>query len=169
MTTTSVFINTFTHSVAYVTDKMLASLKNIIKMSGLHPGRFVGQWLVLEEGIKVWLKSRHLSILILEIFNPATNKLAVRWDIGVRYSSASDDDGTFWTDPEAIKIAIMKAGAVPSTCSYAVIAILEPGFQQVNGWGTTTLRSTEGHVKFSVGTTIAANPVATDLSYWKPK
>lgn len=41
---TFVVVNTYTHSVTYVTDKMLMSLKEIIRCSGLSPEKFVTDW-----------------------------------------------------------------------------------------------------------------------------
>jgi len=67
---TSVSVNTFTHSTAYVTDKMLSSLKWIIFWSGLDHDKLTRNWASLELGIKTWLRSRHLERVTLEIYLP---------------------------------------------------------------------------------------------------
>ena len=49
---------------------------------------------------------------MLEIFNPTTDALIVRWDIDIVYSWSSGD-GSFWTDTEQLKYHIRKAGLAP--------------------------------------------------------
>ena len=41
---TSVVVNTYTHSVTYVAENILKSLKDIIRLSGLDPTKFIGEW-----------------------------------------------------------------------------------------------------------------------------
>lgn len=86
MSTTFVAVNTYTHSVAFVTDKMLASLKRIVSWSGLDPSKIAGDWVVLENGIRTWLGSKHLVRVVLEVFNPKTDGLVGRWDFDISYS-----------------------------------------------------------------------------------
>jgi len=167
MTTTLVSVNTYTHSVAYVTNQVLLSIKRIISWSGLDVSRFVADWREFENGIKTWLGSRHLETVVLEIFDPPTNALAVRWDFEIRYTSGSGDDGGFWADSEAIKNAIKKCGLIPSECSYRVVVTTKPEAPSVAGWTTTTLRSTDGLVRYCVGTTIDASSLASGAAYWK--
>lgn len=54
---TVVSVNTYTHSVTYVTDKLLTSIKNIVRLSGLNPAKLASDWTVLERGIKKWLEA----------------------------------------------------------------------------------------------------------------
>ena len=41
---TSVAVNTYTHSVTYVADNILKSFKDIVRLSGLDPGKLVADW-----------------------------------------------------------------------------------------------------------------------------
>jgi hypothetical protein len=167
MTSTAVSVNTFTHSVTYVTDQILLSIRRIISWSELDPAKFLGNRDVLENGVKTWLRTRDLEQAMLEIIEPITAKLLVRWDIDVRYTSNANDDGTFWADTDAIKNAIKKCGAVPSECRYRILVHLKEGATAVSGWATTTLSSTDGLKRYCVGTTIGANSVAAGTAYWK--
>src|SRR5687768_10981201 len=97
---TAVYINTRVHSVTYVTDKLLTSLKEIVRLSGLSPVKLTDDWQVLERGIKKWLETEDLEQLHLEVYNPYTNGLVGRWDLEMHYGFQGD--GTFWQDPEAI-------------------------------------------------------------------
>src|SRR5574337_1488969 len=141
---TNVYVNTYTHSVAHVTDKMLYSLKWIIIWSGLEPTKLTDQWEMLERGIKVWLQRKHLEKLILEVYNPSSGRLVGRWEFEIEYGYGSGEDGSMWLDTDSVRTAVTKAGLHPSYCSYDIIVIHTPGSPLVPGWTTTTLRSTAG-------------------------
>ena len=70
--------------------------------------------------------------MILEIYNPATDKLVTRWDIDIVYGW-SDGDGSFWTDTEQLKYAIKKAGLLPSQAKYKLMLDTKPGRPDVEG------------------------------------
>lgn len=167
MSATLVQVNTYTHTVAFVTDKMLASLKRIISWSGLNPSKLVGDWITLERGIRTWLGSKDLVRVVLEVYNPKTDALAGRWDFDISYSYGGNDDGAFWADTDAIQHAIKKCGLVPSECSYRIVVTTKPDSPDVPGWTSTTLRSTHGFVRYCIGSTIGAGELATGVAYWR--
>jgi hypothetical protein len=162
MTTVSVY--SYTHSVTYVADNILKSIKDIIRLSGLNPAKFVHDWDVNMRGIKAWLESRHLQKIVLEVYHPKTNALIVRWDVNIAYAW-SDSDGAFWTDTEQIKYSIRKAGVVPSEALYDLIAETAVGRPDVSGWHPTQYRSTSGMVRQSLGTTIRHGTLGASVSY----
>lgn len=169
MTATFVSVSTYTHSVAYLTDKMLVSLKDIVRWSGLYPSRLVNDWGVLDSGIRTWLLGEYLLAVVLEIFNPETGNLVVRWDFDIRYTFDRDDDGAFWVDTDAIQHAIKKCGLIPARCSYQIVVSTKPNSPKVPGWAPAQFRPTDGFAKHLIGTTVAANTLASGLGYWKPK
>src|ERR1043165_9190388 len=116
---TSVVINTYAHSVTYVSDNILKSLKDIIVSSGLNPTKLLDDRDVLHRGISAWLKSGHLKKVSLEIYNPKTDKLIIRWDLDIFYGYGSDD-GNFWTDTSQLRYHILKAGVAPGDALYRV-------------------------------------------------
>lgn len=160
-----VIVNTRTHSITFVTDKLLSSLKNIIRLSGLNPEKLSNDWQILERGIRRWLETEHLQELHLEVYEPRTDKLVGRWDFGIFYGFTGD--GTFWVDTDAIKYHIRKAGLWPTDCEYRIVVTNRPGRPDVEGWSTTTLRSTDGFVKQSIGTTIDGSGLRAGSSYWR--
>jgi hypothetical protein len=162
---TFVTVNTYTHSVTYVTDKMLKSLKEIIRLSGLSPDKLTSEWIVLDRGIKAWLTTKDLQRVNLEVYNPTTDKLIGRWDFDISYGFSGDS--AFWVDTEAIKYHIIKSGQWPSICDYRIVLTTKPGRPNVEGWSTTTLRSTDGFVKQGVGTTIDGSGLSTGTYYWR--
>jgi hypothetical protein len=162
----TVAVYSYTHSVVYVTDNILRSLKDIIVKSGLNPEKLTGEWAVLHRGIKAWIESKELEYVTLEIYNPADNSLITRWDVTVAYSWSSDA-GNFWTDTDQLKYAIKKAGIVPAAATYSVMVKNKPGWTAVDGWGTGSFRSTDGFVRQSLGTTVEHNGLGAATSYWR--
>lgn len=163
---TFVVVNTYTHSVTYVADKMLLSLKEIIRESGLSPEKLTDQWSTLQRGISTWLGSKHLTAVIIEVYTPGKSDLIGRWDFDISYGTAGD--GSMWVNTEDIKYHIRKAGQWPSLCAYDIIVTTKPDRPSVIGWSATTLRSTDGLVRQSIGATIDANGhVTAGASYWR--
>jgi hypothetical protein len=162
---TVVSVNTYTHSVTYVTDKLLTSIKNIVRLSGLSPAKLADDWSILERGIKTWLGTGDLEGVHLEVYNPKTDKLVGRWDFEIYYSFQGD--GSFWQDPDAIKYHILKQGLWPHECEYRVVTTTKSNRPDVTGWSRTTLRSTSGFVKQSIGTTIDGSGLLAGTGYWR--
>jgi hypothetical protein len=165
---TFVVVNTYTHSVTYVADKMLHSLHQIIRESGLNPEKLTDDWKTLQRGISTWLASRHLESVTLEVFDPGTDTLIGRWDFEIYYGTAGD--GAMWVNTEDIKYHIRKAGHWPSLCDYRIITSTKSGRPEVSGWSSTMFRSTEGFVRQSIGTTIDGNGhISAGTAYWRKK
>ena len=163
---THVSVNTYTHTVTYVTAEMMRSLKDIIRLSGLSLGNILDTWESVETAIHTWLASKALEKVTLEVYNASTDTLVVRWDFDIEYSYGSGDDGSLWADPDAIRHAIQKAGAIASTCRYE-FKLRAPNGCAVPGWGPASFRSTDGFSRYNVGTTIGTNSLASTTSYWR--
>jgi hypothetical protein len=149
-----------------MTENLLRSLKDVIRLSGLDPSKFASDWNTLHNGIKTWIESGHLNTVVLEVYNPADNSLVGRWDIAISYSYTGGD-GSFWTDTDDIRYAIKKAGVYASSCRYDVLLDNMPGAPSVAGWGTGYFRSTNGMVKQSIGTTVEASGLSGGFSYYR--
>lgn len=165
---TGVATYSYTHSVTYVADNILKSLKDIIRLSGLDPASFVTDWATYQRGIRTWLESGHLERVVLEIFHPSTNALITRWDIDIAYTWSSGD-GTFWTDTDQLKYQILKAGVLPLFAKYDLLLTTKPGRPDVDGWGNGVFRSTEGMVKQSLGLTVEHSGLGAQAGYWRQR
>jgi hypothetical protein len=159
----------YTHSVTYVADNILKSLKDIIRLSGLDPSNFVDGWSSNLLAVKTWLNTGDLERVVLEIYNPATDALITRWDIDVVYSWSSTADGSFWTDTDQLQYAIRKAGVMPSQAKYKLMLHTKQGRPDVPGWGKGSYRSTDGMVKQSLGTTVEHNGLGGQAGYWRQR
>jgi hypothetical protein len=162
---TVVSVNTYTHSVTYVTDKLLTSIKNIVRLSGLNPSKLTDEWAVLERGLTRWLNTKDLEQVHLEVYDPQNDGLVGRWDFEIYYGIQGD--GSFWQDPDAINYHIRKQGFLPKECEYRVVVTNKAGFPPVTGWSSTALRSTDGFVRQSIGTTIDGSGLSTGAGYWR--
>lgn len=163
----AVAVNTFTHSVTYVADNILKSLKDIILLSGLDVGKLVGDWDVLHAGIKKWIETQHLTCVSVEIFHPMSDELIYRWDIDMVYTWSGGDDGAVWTDTAQLRYAIQKKGLTPGQAKYRVIVDKKTGAAAVPGWSSATYRSTQGMLRQSLGTTIEHNGLGANAAYWR--
>lgn len=163
---TAVSVNTYTHSVTYVADNILKSMKDIIRLSGMDPSSFVGNWEVNLRGLAAWLNSGHLESVILEVFDPSNDALVVRWDMDIVYSYGTGDGG-FWTDTDQLRFAIRKAGLAPASARYRMLVTTKPGEPAVAGWSTGMFRSTSGMVRQSLGSTVEHNGLGASTAYWR--
>ncbi len=162
---TVVAVNTYTNTVTYVTDMLLISIKNIIRLSGLDPSKFADDWGWMERGIKTWLDTHDLEKVVLEVYEPKTDKLVGRWDFEISYGFSGDD--SFFVDPDVIKYHIRKQGVIPNICEYRILTTTRPERPDVQGWTKTIFRSTDGFVRQSIGTTIDGSGLSTSGAYWR--
>lgn len=161
-----VSVNTHSYSITHVTGELLRSLKVIILLSGLSLDKLITSWESVERAASTWLRSKTLKQVTLEVFDSRTNELVTRWDFDIDYTYSLGDDGALWADHQAIKHAILKQGAVPSTCKYE-FKMRAPGGENVPGWGACGYRSTANFTQHSVGTTIGAYGLGSSASYWR--
>ena len=160
----TVSVNTYTHSVTFVTDKMLKSLRYIITSVGLDPNKYVEKWASYELAVSTWLQSKHLRSLIIEVVSPS-GSLITRCDLTIDYTGSGD--GSMWVDTDTLKYAIAKFGAIAKDCSYDITLTTASGEPPVRGWGDGNLRSTEGFTKQNLGTVIGTQQLGAQAAYWR--
>ncbi|HEY3252168.1 MAG TPA: HORMA domain containing protein [Ignavibacteria bacterium] len=164
---TRVAVYTYANSISYVSDKILWSMRKLITMIGLDPINLVSEWSLLDKGLQTWLRSRHLVGATIEIYNKTRGSFVGRWDFDIDYTYNSGDDGEFTTDAQLIKNAIAKNVTDVKNCSYDIIFRNKPGYPKVPGFVSCNLRSTQGYVRQSLGTSISTNYLGAQLNYWR--
>lgn len=162
---TAVAVNTYTHSVTYVSDNILKSLKDIIQLIGLNPNKLIANREVLMRGLEAWLDSGHLNKVVLEIFDPSTDRLVGRWDVDIVYGWSGN--GEFWFDPDQIRYHIQKVGLAPNNVTYRIVVENRANRPSVQGWSSTSFRSTNGLVRQTLGLTINHSGLGGGFSYWR--
>ncbi len=164
----TVAVNTYTHTATYIAAKMMLTLKEIVRESGLKPENMATNWTSLEAAIAFYLRSQNLRSVKLEV-HPAgrTTELAGRWDLDINYSATNDGDGGgFWADTDLIRYSIAKAGAYPGTCGYRFLVTVASGSPDYAGWGPTSLLSTDKFTRYSIGSQIGAPGANVETYYW---
>lgn len=167
--TTGVHVNLHAYAATHVATGMLRGLRQIIRGTGLDPAYLRDRWDVLERGIAAWLRSGHLQGLILEVYDPGRRRgddLVGRFDFTIDYGYHADGDGDLWLDSDAVAFAVRKNGSYPSLCDYRVVADTSPGRPDVTGWSTTSLRSTTGFTRHSIGTAMTGGSLGAGLAYY---
>lgn len=166
---TSVAVNVTTHTSTYVATSMLRSLRRIIRDCGLSTEKMAEQWEVLEAGVATWLDSGHLEALILEVYDSSDRRddRRGRFDFNIDYRYYTDGDGALWLDPDTVRRTIIKNGSYPSSCEYRFVASTSAGRPNVPGWESTTLRSTDGFGRHTVGTAIGGGSIGASLAYYR--
>ena len=145
---------------------MLKSLKDIVRLSGMDPTKLTDEWESIHRAMRTWLDSEHLEKVVLEVYNPSTGALVLRWDIDIVYQWSSGD-GTFYTDTEQLRYHIRKSGIAPADARYDIMFKNKPGRPDVAGWGTGSFRATDGMVRQSLGSTIEHSGLGASAAYWR--
>jgi hypothetical protein len=164
MTTVSAYSHT--HTITYIADNILKSLKDIIAFSGLDPTNFVQDWDLYRRGISAWMQSGHLRTVQLEFIDSSTDTLITKWDIEIIYS-LSNDDGRFWTDTDQLRYHLKKIGLIPSQTTYRLTVLNSDGRPDVEGWSKGKSYSTDNMVRQSLGATIGCQGMGASAAYWR--
>ncbi len=165
----SVRVSTSTYAVTYVANKMVIGLKRLVVGCGLDASAIVSSWGAIEQAIDTWLKSRHLTAVVLEVWDTTRtgHPLVGRFDFDIDYGYYADGDGELWMDTSYVNGVIRKNGSFPRNCTYRVVCSVSSGAPDIQGWGNTELRSTSGLRRHSIGTTIGGGGIGAGLTYWK--
>lgn len=166
---TAVSVNTYTHTATYIAGKMMLTLKEIVRESGLSPAYLATNWVSLEGAVAFYLRDRRLVRLVLEVYpGGCPTILAGRWDLEITYADTGGDGGSFWTDTDLIRYSIAKAGTHPSTCGYRFLLSAKPG-PDYPGWSDTKFLPTDNFTRYCVGSQIGAPGANVETSYWVKK
>jgi hypothetical protein len=162
---TRTYIDTKAYSVAFLADKLMYSVKEIIRGSGLDPVKLTRQWNTLEHGITRWLGSQDLMRVSVEIFHPRKNRLIGRWDMEIIYGYGGD--GTMHSDMNPLRQMIEREGQAPEDCDYRILIVAKPTADEVNGWGDLNEYDIGQNKPRRLGYLLWAGDTAVDYSYWK--
>jgi hypothetical protein len=165
-TATYVVTYTQTHSVTFLSDNLRNSLREVIRENGLSPDKLMQDWTTIENGIRTWLTSRHLTGITIEFFRPGTSEAAARWDFPVDYTSSGVDDD-MWLDKAYLRQLIAKSKRPTTDCTYRITLSHKAGAAPVEGLSSCTLLSTGQLVARQAGTIIATGHMTAGVTYWR--
>jgi hypothetical protein len=155
-----------THSVTFLSDNLLNTLRELIRENGLSPERLMQDRDVIANGLRTWLTSGHLTKVVIEFYRPGVTTADARWDVPVSYEGSGVEDD-MWLDKNYLRQLIAKAKRPASDCRYRVILCTSPGAANVDGFSSCSFLSTGSLVSRSAGTVIATGHMTAGLTYWR--
>lgn len=155
-----------THSVTFLSDNLLNTLREIIRENGLSPEKLMQDRDVIATGLRTWLTSGHLTRIVVEFYRPGAAAADARWDLPVAYDGSGVDDD-MWVDKNYLKQLIAKAKRPATDCSYRIVLFTSPGAQNVSGFTDCSLLPTGSLVARSAGTAIATGHMTAAITYWR--
>lgn len=155
-----------THSIVYLSDSLRNTLREVIRENGLSPDKLMQDWETIERGIRTWLRSGHLTDVVVEFYRPYATIVAARWDFPVSYSGSGVDDD-MWLDKNYLRQLIAKAKRPTSDCIYRIVLCTSSGAPHVDGFSDCTFLSTSNLAARQAGTVIATAHMMVGATYWK--
>jgi hypothetical protein len=155
-----------THSVTFLSDNLLNTLREIIRENGLSPEKLMQDRDVIASGLRTWLASGDLTRIVVEFYRPGGTVADARWELPVTYDGSGVDDD-MWVDKNYLRQLIAKAKRPATDCSYRIILFTSVGAQTVAGFSDCSLLPTGSLVARSAGTVIATGHMTAAITYWK--
>lgn len=155
-----------THSVTFLSDNLLNTLREIIRENGLSPEKLMQDRDVIASGLRTWLTSGHLTRIVVEFYRPGATVADARWDLPVTYDGSGVDDD-MWVDKSYLRQLIAKAKRPAADCSYRIVLSTSAGAQNVAGFSDCSLLPTGSLVSRSGGTAIATGHMTAGITYWR--
>lgn len=179
-TKTKTDVSTWTTALTYATNQTISLLMKYANQRGLDTNYLTRNRDVLEDGLYTWLCSRHLDEVYLEVYNPNTDTVEERLDIGFQHEDPSIADNEtarklqekeFEALHSSILEQVRRSEAPPDGCRYRVVVSFretEEGEDppDVDGWSPTSLRSVDHLTKEDLGGWLDTGAVEGDAALW---
>ena len=173
-------VNTWSHTYNYVVNNTVTFLVRFTNMRGLDSQKLVQMKDSLEDAIYTWLASRHLERVVIEVYEPGSDKATERFDLAYDLKNPegmSQDEirraqeKDFEAYHDQILQQVKDIEAPPDECTYRVLVGLKPTNSNgeeppdVEGWFSTTARSTDHLDRNDLGDAIDV-PGASAVAEW---
>lgn len=155
-----------THSITFLSDNLRNTLREVIRENGLSPEKLVQDWTTIERGIYTWLRSGHLTNIVVEFYRPGSSAAAARWEFPISYRGSGVDDD-MWLDKNYLRQLIAKAKRPTADCTYRVLLCTSPGAAKVEGFSDCEFLSTAQLAARQAGTVIATGHLVANVTYWR--
>jgi hypothetical protein len=155
-----------THSIIFLSDSLRNTLREVIRENGLSPEKLMQDWETIERGIRTWLRSGHLTNIVVEFFRPGATAATARWEFPIGYTGSGVDDD-MWLDRNYLRQLIAKAKRPTSDCSYRILLSTSNSAPNVDGFCDCTFLSTGQLTARQAGTVIATGHMTAGVTYWR--
>jgi len=177
---TGVTVNTWTKAVSVTVNETMSLLSKYVTHRGFDVGYLKRLHDNIEEGLKLWLTSRNLAGLHLEVFDRDTGELIDKFELDYVHTPPKEADqeivdqiknDEFEILHKQILNQLQDVDAPPETAQYRLVAELEENEEgqappPVEGWQSTALKSTDHLNKKDLGTAIDAGSIQTSAAIW---
>ncbi|MEV5409812.1 hypothetical protein AB0K60_13355 [Thermopolyspora sp. NPDC052614] len=150
-------------SYTYLANEINRVFYEAIQAVGLDPSEYAQNQQTVEAGLRTWLTLRQLEAAYLEIFDPASGRVASRIDLGIAYSETGKE--TYHTAIDEVRAAISGAGRLTG-CRYRVVVSTSAGAAPVKGWAPTELQSVDHLKRRDLKNVIETPAASSDMSVW---
>lgn len=154
------------HSITFLSDNLRNTLREVIRENGLSPDKLMQDWDTIEDGIQTWLRSGHLTTIVVEFYRPGASFASARWEFPIGYSGSGVDDD-MWLDKNYLRQLIAKSSRPTADCTYRILLCRKPGAQEVAGLTDCYFLSTGNLAARQAGTVIATPHMTAGVTYWK--
>jgi len=154
------------HSIVFLTDNLLNTLREVIRENGISPHKLMQDWETIEHGMGTWLQSGHLTKVVVEFFMPNSDAAAAVWELPIGYDGSGVEDD-MWLDKAYLRQLIAKSRRPPSDCDYRILLCTKSGAPDVKGFSSTSFRATSHLTARQAGTVIATGHMTAGVTYWK--
>ena len=155
-----------THSVVFLSDNLRNTLREVIRENGLDPHKLMQDWENIERRIRAWLRSGHLTNIVIEFYRPGSTAAAARWEFPIGYTGSGVDDD-MWLDKNYLRQLIAKAKRPTSDCTYRIVLSTSPEAERVDGFSECSFLSTSQLSARHAGTVIATGHMTARVTYWR--
>ena len=123
-------------------------------------------WETIERGIRTWLRSGHLTNIVIEFYRPGSTAAAARWEFPIGYTGSGVDDD-MWLDKNYLRQLIAKAKRPTSDCTYRIILSTSPGRRESTASPTALSFRLRQLSARHAGTVIATGHMTASVTYWR--
>lgn len=154
------------HSIVFMSDNLLNSLRDLIRENGLSPDKLMQDRATIDSGIRTWLQSGHLKNVVVEFFKPGASVASARWEFPIGYVGSGVEDD-MWLDKNYLRQLVGKSARPTGDCSYRVILCTRSGAPHVDGFSDCTFLPTGNLSARNSGTVIATGHMTASVTYWR--
>jgi len=155
-----------THSVRFLSDNLLNTLRDVIRENGLNPEALMQERDTIALGMRSWLESGHLQKVVIEFYRPGATVADAVWEFPITYDGSGVDDD-MWLDKTYLRQLIAKAKRPASDCRYRVLLTVGRGAPHVSGFSDCARLSTGSLTPRPAGSLIATGHLMAGVTYWR--
>lgn len=155
--------NIAARSVVWCANESLRVLLQIVQSRGLPIDDLHEDLEFYSKGLRTWMATHHLKAVLLEVWEPDSDKVLERYDLVFDYRPfVAEAEEQFETHIEKLMEAL-PAKELPAGCRYRIVLKKNPEAPDLPGWGSTRLRSADHLQRKTLGDVIETAAIGVDV------